>query len=154
MKNNNQQPLIKRIKKVDGIFIAKFNKILEEGSIWDKKVIWEVKQGNKFIADDNNALFVAYWENNISGFLTAYRLQRFDKRKAEILIYDVGVDKNFRQKGIGKVLISEVKKWAKEVEADEVWVLTNTSNLPALALYKSSGESIVESDVIMFTFKI
>ena len=85
-----------------------------------------------------------------------HRLQRFDKRGAEVLIYEIGVREDARQKGIAKALINEVKLWAKEVGADEVWVLTNKSNAAAIALYRSTGgETESETlDEVMFNFRL
>ena len=88
--------------------------------------------------------------------LTANRLQRFDKRGAEVLLYEIGVREEVRQQGIGKALINEVKLWAKEAGADEVWVLTNKSNTAAVALYESMGGK-TESEIpdeVMFIFKL
>jgi len=154
MKNNTKRLHIERIIKVDSEFIKEFNKVLEEEIIWDEKIVWDTQQGKKFIANPDNALFVAYLDNQIVGFLTAHRLQRFDNKKAEVFIYDVGVHKDFRQIGIGKALIAEVKKWAKEVGAEEAWVLTNRSNPAAMALYKSTGGTEDEPDIVMFNYKI
>ena len=150
MDASKQQIRIELIKKVDAAFINQLNVLLDEGMEWDSQ------QGEKFLKDSNNALFVAFLENQAVGFLTANRLQRFDKRGAEVLLYEIGVREDARQKGIGKALINEVKLWAKESGADEVWVLTNRSNTAAVALYQSVGGETESpnSDEVMFNFKI
>jgi ribosomal protein S18 acetylase RimI-like enzyme len=144
----NQMLEIKRIKKVDENFTLQFSSLMDEETFWD------VEQGEKFLANDDNALFVAYWDGLVAGFLSAHRLQRFDKRKAEVLIYEVSVGEEFRQRGIGKALINKSKEWAKEIGADEVWVLTYSSNIPAMAMYKSAGGEEDEPGTRMFTFKV
>jgi len=144
----NSTVVIKRISAASEINGNQFNALRDEGTEWD------AEQGKKYLASEDNALFLAFIEEEIVGFLTAHRLQRLDKRKAEILLYEVSVAPDFRQKGIGKALIDGVKKWGKEVEADEVWVLTERSNLPAMALYQSMGGTRENSDEQMFTFKI
>src|SRR5260370_36047074 len=110
---------IKRITKIDPRTVEQINSVLDEGKAWDKEA------GLRFLAGKGNALFLAYWNNKISGFLTAHRLQRFDERKAEILLYEIGVKEEFRTRGIGKALVEAVKAWGREFQADEVWVLTN-----------------------------
>ncbi len=90
----------------------------------------------------------------MSGFLTAHRLQRFDARQAEILLYEIGIHEDFRQRGIGKALIETGKLWAAEVGADEVWVLTSSSNTAAMRLYASSGGKEDVPGTTMFTFGI
>jgi ribosomal protein S18 acetylase RimI-like enzyme len=140
--------VVKRITSADQTLITQINSLLDTGTEWD------TEQGNKFLENSDNALFIAYWEGKVAGFLSAHRLQRFDKCKAEVLLYEIGVSKDFRQKGIGKALIVKVKDWAKEVDADEVWVLTNKSNIAATALYKSVGGIQENTDDVMYVFKI
>ena len=149
MDKSKPQIRIELIKKVNAAFINQFNGLLDEGTEWD------LQEGAKFLEDSSNALFVAFFENQAVGFLTANRLQRFDKRGAEVLLYEIGVREDARQKGIGKALIREVKLWAKETGVDEVWVLTNRSNTAAVALYQSmGGETESETpDEVMFNFK-
>ncbi len=89
-----------------------------------------------------------------AGFLTAYRLQRLDKRKAEVLLYEIGVHEGFQRQGIGTKLIAAVKEWATQVAADEVWVLTYASNKAAMALYKSASGEEDPPGTRMFTVKI
>jgi ribosomal protein S18 acetylase RimI-like enzyme len=150
MDASKQQIRIELIKKADAAFINQLNGLFDEGTEWD------LQQGAKFLKDSNNALFVAFLENQAVGFLTANRIQRFDKRGAEVLLYEIGVREDARQKGIGKALVNEVKLWAKESGADEVWVLTNKSNTAAVALYQSvGGETESETpDEVMFNFKL
>jgi ribosomal protein S18 acetylase RimI-like enzyme len=150
MDASKQQIRIELIKKVYVALINQLNGLFDEGTEWDSQ------QGEKFLKDSNNALFVAFFENQAVGFLTANRLQRFDKRGAEVLLYEIGVREDARQKGIGKALINGVKLWAKESGADEVWVLTNRSNEAAVALYQSMGGETESpnSDEVMFNFKI
>lgn len=147
--NEKQSSLkIEKVDTIDEKLIFQLNKIFDKGTVWNKT------EGKKFISNKDSVLFLARLENVIIGFLTAYRLQRFDKRKAEILLYEIGVHKDHRRKGVGKALIEKVKKWAFEVEADEIWVLTNTSNIEAMTLYNSAGGKKDIPGTTMFTYKI
>ena len=148
MEELQQKLRIIRITSVDETVIPQINSLLDEGTTWD------LKQGKKFLKNQDNVLFLAFWEEKVAGFLTGHRLQRFDKRKAEVLLYEVGVRENFRKRGIGKTLIGELNNWAKEAGADEVWVLTNRSNTAAVALYQSAGGVTESQDELMYTFKI
>lgn len=150
MEASEQEIRVELIKKSDHAFIHQLNRLLDEGTEWN------LQQGQKFLTDSHNALFVAFLKDQAVGFLTANRLQRFDKRGAEVLLYEIGVHENFRQKGVGKELIKEAKLWAKEVGADEVWVLTNRSNIAAVALYRSMGGKTESQtlDEVMFVFKL
>jgi ribosomal protein S18 acetylase RimI-like enzyme len=139
---------ITRISNTSKFSIEDLNRLLDDGMVWDRE------QGRRFVGNDDNALFIALWEGHAAGFLTAHRLQRFDKRKAEVLLYEIGVHPNYRRRGIGKALIEEVKKWAKEVGADNVWVLTEKDNQAAMAMYKSTGGIEEAPGTIMWEYKL
>jgi ribosomal protein S18 acetylase RimI-like enzyme len=139
---------IERLTSGNNVPISEINTLLDEGTEWDEE------QGKTFLENSDNVLFLAFWGGELVGFLTGHRLQRFDKRKAEILLYEIGVHENFQRKGIGKALMEKVKNWGKEVGADEVWVLTNKSNVAANALYQSSGGMTESPDETMYVFKL
>lgn len=146
MEDNGQEVKIERITAVDEEVIAKVNPLLDEE--------WDVAQGEKFLANPDNALFLAFVEENVAGFLTAYRLQMLDSRRAEVLLYEVAVDENYQRRGIGKQLVEAVKDWARELGAENVWVLTYASNTAAMALYKSGGGEEDEPGTRMFTYML
>ncbi|HET8523733.1 MAG TPA: GNAT family N-acetyltransferase [Thermomicrobiales bacterium] len=122
--------------------------------LFDPGVEWDPAEGQTFLDNPDNAFFVAKYNGVIAGFLTAHRLQRFDKRRAEVLLYEIGVDERYRRLGLGTALVAAVKEWAAEVGADEVWVLTEQDNLPALSLYRSAGPADEMADVVMFTYEV
>lgn len=141
--------LISKLIYSEDIPVSEINSLLDEG------VEWDVVEGKKFLENPDNVFFLAKWDGEFAGFLTGHRLQRFDKRKAEILLYEVGVNEKFQKRGIGKALLEMVKQWAREVGADEVWVLTNKSNIAANALYQSAGGTKEDpDDVTMYSFKL
>jgi GNAT superfamily N-acetyltransferase len=137
---------ILRIKKVSSNLINQINQLFD-----DKK--WDEQQGNIFLSDQNNLFLLAFEKEIPVGFLTAHRLQRFDKRRAEILLYEIGVHQDYRRRGIGKSLINEVKKWAKEINAAEIWVLTEKTNPATMSLYQSAGGIEESPGTIMYVYK-
>jgi ribosomal protein S18 acetylase RimI-like enzyme len=143
-----ERTTISHITQVTDQIIADINAVLDDGKIWD------THQGEKFLQDPNTILFVAYYGDNPAAFLYGYRLQRFDSRKAEVLLYEIAVLEAYRRKGIAIALVEKLKIWAADNEADEVWVLTNKSNEGGMALYSSCGGTIEADDEQMFTFKL
>jgi ribosomal protein S18 acetylase RimI-like enzyme len=139
---------IVRVTHTTPDFAQQINEQFDEGMVWDEE------QGQKFLANPDNALFVTYVEEEMAGFLTAHRLQRFDQRKAEVLLYEIGVHEDYQRRGIGTALIAAVKQWANEVEADVVWVLTEADNEAAMALYASTGGEEDELNTRMFTYRV
>jgi GNAT superfamily N-acetyltransferase len=143
------QPLtIQRLTSVDVALAAQLNPLFDEGTAWD------AEQGRRFLQNRDNLFLVARWDGRPCGFLTAHRLQRFDRRRAEVLLYEIGVDERLRRRGVGAALIAAVKRWAREAGADEVWVLTNTGNAAAMALYASTGGEEDVPGTTMFTYRI
>ena len=123
-------------------------------ALFDAGVAWDAEQGGRFLADPDNLFLVARWEGRVGGFATAHRLQRFDRRRAEVLLYEIGVDEAFRRRGLARALIAGVKRWAAEVGADGVWVLTAADNAPAKALYAATGGHEDVPGAVMFTYRI
>ena len=126
---------------------------VELDALFDPGVTWDVEQGERFLAHPDTLLLVARWDGTACGFLSAYRLPRFDRRRAEVLLYEIGVDEQFQRRGAGRALIEEAKRWAAEVGAEELWVLTEDDNAPARALYAATGGR-EESGFTMFDYRL
>ena len=124
---------VERVAAVDAALAAELDPMFDPG------VAWDPEQGRRFLALADALLLVARWDGVACGFLTAYRLQRFDHQRAEVQIYEVGVEEPFRRRGIGRALVEHAKRWAAEVGASVVWVLTEEDNAAARALYAAMG---------------
>ena len=136
---------VRRETTVDAVLAAELDVMFDEG------VSWDAEQGRRFLAHPDTLLLVARWDGEACGFLTAYRLQRFDRRGGEVLLYEIGVEEPFQRRGVGRALVEEVKRWAVEAGADELWVLTENDNAPARALYAATGGR-EESGFTMFDY--
>ena len=55
------------------------------------------------------------------------------------ILYDLYIDQNFRQAGIGKALMAQARKVALEHGAKRIELETSINNLPAQALYEELG---------------
>jgi ribosomal protein S18 acetylase RimI-like enzyme len=136
---------VHRVTAVDAGLAAELDAIFDEGMSWD------AEQGQRFLAHPDTLLLVARWNGEVCGFLSAYRLQRFDRRGAEVLLYEIGVEEPFQRRGVGRALVEEAKRWAAELAADELWVLTEDDNVPARALYAATGGR-EETGLTMFVY--
>ena len=144
--NDGESLSVRRETSVDAVLAAELDAMFDAGMAWD------IEQGQRFLAHPDTLLLVARCEGEACGFLSAYRLQRFDHRRAEVLLYEIGVQEPFQRRGVGRALVEEVKRWATEVGADELWVLTEEDNAPARALYAATGGR-EESDLTMFDYR-
>jgi ribosomal protein S18 acetylase RimI-like enzyme len=136
---------VRRVTTVDVALAAELDAMFDEG------VSWDAEQGQRFLAHPDTLLLVARWNGEACGFLSAYRLPRFDRRRAEVLLYEIGVEEPFQHRGVGRALVEEAKRWAAAVGADELWVLTEDDNTPARALYAATGGREV-TGLTMFTY--
>ncbi len=115
---------VHRLTSVDEHLAQHLNRLFDEGMFWDHT------QGRLFLSDPSNLLIVAFWDDQPCGFATAYRLQRFDHRRAE------------------------VNRWAREMNAAETWVLTEPTNTAARALYRATGGRADHTEAIMYTYRL
>lgn len=148
----SDQPLtIQRLTAVDEALAAQLNVVF---AVFDDDQAWDAAQGRAFLANPENLFLVARWDGEVCGYLTAYRLQRFDQRRAEVVLYDIAVLDRFRRRGVATSLIAALKRWAAAVGADEVWVLADTDDAAAKAFYAASGGHQDLPDATMFTYPI
>jgi ribosomal protein S18 acetylase RimI-like enzyme len=63
-------------------------------------------------------------------------------------LIDVEVDPTFRRKGFGRLIVSEVFRYARDQFAEVVAVQTSEANAPALGLYHSLGFESVDTAVL------
>ena len=136
---------VRRVTTVDEALAAELDVMFYEG------VSWDGEQGQRFLVHPDTLLLVARSDGEACGFLSAYRLQRFDRRGAEVLLYEIGVEEPFQRQGVGRALVEEAKRWAAELGAGELWVLTEDDNAPARALYAATGGR-EESGLTMFEY--
>lgn len=137
---------VRRLQSVDALLARQLDGLFDEGMVWDDA------EGRRFLADSSNVFVAAFWDDVPRGFVSAHRLQRFDRRRAEVLLYEIGVDEPYQRRGIGAALVAKVERWAEEEGADEVWVLAEGDDARAIAFYRAIGGQDDEQGAIMFTF--
>lgn len=129
----DEQLTVRRERAVDAELAAQLDALFDEGVTWDEE------HGRRYLEDPDALLLVARSDGAVCGFLTAYRLQRFDHRRAKVLLSEVGVEGSFRRRGTGQALIEAAMRWAVEVGAGELRVPTEEDNAPARGLSAAMG---------------
>jgi aminoglycoside 3-N-acetyltransferase I len=94
---------------------------------------------------------VATAGNRVVGGLAAYELQKFERARREIYIYDLAVLEAHRRQGVARGLILELKRVAKARGAYVIYVQADRDDAPAIALYESLG---VREDVHHFDIRV
>jgi ribosomal protein S18 acetylase RimI-like enzyme len=87
------------------------------------------------------------------GFVWGYLLQRLDRDKNQLFVYEVDVSPDARRKGAGTSLMNFVAAYATEHLLMEAFVLTDSDNSAAHGLYKSTGATRAEGLSATFLYE-
>src|SRR5207244_13487719 len=90
-------------------------------------------------------------DDTVVGGLTAYELQKPERERIEIYIYDLAVATAHRRQGIATALIEELKTIAATRGAYVIFVQADCGDAPAVALYSKLG---TRAEVLHFDIKI
>lgn len=104
-----------------------------------------------FLAESTHHLFIAYEDGEPVGFVSGVQMTHPDKGP-EMFLYELAVDEDHRQRGIGTALVTALRELAREKGCYDMWVLTDDGNEPALRTYRKSGSS-ESTDQVMLTWR-
>lgn len=107
----------------------------------------------RLLARDANYLYVASVDTQPVGFLLAYRFPRADRDQDMIYLYEIGVLPEHRRRGIGTKMIQSLKEECRNRNVMEVWVGTEADNVPARALYESTGAKCQGETYAEYTYE-
>jgi aminoglycoside 3-N-acetyltransferase I len=105
----------------------------------------------RLLSSDSFIALVALKKGAVVGAIAAYELQKFEKERSEIYIYDLAVAAAHRREGIATALIQELKKIAVARAAYVIFVQADIADEPAIALYTKLG---VREDVLHFDIAV
>ena len=107
-----------------------------------------------FLSSEDNVLLIARQSGTAVGFLTAYFLDRPADLRPMACLYEIGVPMEHRGQGVGSSLVEAMKELCRDRGALKMWMVTEASNEPAIALYRSTGAD-AQSDEgdILFTYR-
>ena len=85
----------------------------------------------------------------VAGGLVAYELDKFERARREMYIYDLAVRAAHRRQGIATALIGHLRAVAAERGAWVVYVQADHGDGPAIALYEGLGtrEDVLHFDI-------
>ncbi|HKD22998.1 MAG TPA: GNAT family N-acetyltransferase [Rhizomicrobium sp.] len=106
----------------------------------------------EFLRGPQNHLCVAIDDNVVVGFASAIVYNHPDKPR-EMWINEVGVAPSHQGQGLGKALLAALFERARTLGCHEAWVLTETDNSAARALYRSAGGT-EQADTVYVTFAL
>ncbi len=105
----------------------------------------------KLLGGDSFIALVALDGLKVVGGLAAYELQKFERERSEIYLYDLAVLSDYRRMGIATSLIERLKVLAANRGAYVIYVQADTGieDEPAIALYTKLGlrEEVLHFDI-------
>ncbi|WP_027342301.1 GNAT family N-acetyltransferase [Hamadaea tsunoensis] len=101
----------------------------------------------RFLADDRHHLLIAYLDGQPAGMVTGVEMTHPDKG-TEMFLYELGVDKAYRRRGVGRALVGALADLARERGCYGQWVITDEDNDAARATYGGSGGRPAEHQVV------
>ncbi|MDR6631971.1 aminoglycoside 3-N-acetyltransferase I [Phyllobacterium sp. 1468] len=98
---------------------------------------------------DHVIALICVEDDQVVGGLVAYELQKFERQRREIYIYDLAVDEPHRRRGIATSLIEQLRKIARDRGAWVIYVQADYGDDPAVALYTKMGsrEDVMHFDI-------
>jgi len=107
----------------------------EEGNIEEMKKMYEK------LKNDDSYIFLCAMENDklCGSVMGIVCNQLYGNCNPFLLLDNMVVDVNYRRKGIGKKLVAELEKLAKEKKCSQIMLLTETERDDACGFYESLG---------------
>lgn len=92
----------------------------------------------RFLADGRHHLLIAYVDGAPAGMVTGVEMTHPDKG-TEMFLYELGVHRPYRGRGIGTALTSALADLARERGCYGMWLVTEADNAAAQATYERTG---------------
>jgi ribosomal protein S18 acetylase RimI-like enzyme len=109
--------------------------------------------GARLLSDERTFYVVAFHGDRAVGYVYAHELLRRHGDRAMLFVYDLGVEEVFRRRGIATELMRELERIGRSRGLRSGFVLTNASNEPAMAFYRSLGATRPNDDDVMWDFE-
>jgi aminoglycoside 3-N-acetyltransferase I len=103
------------------------------------------------LAKEHVIALVALAGEEVLGGLVAYELDKFERARREIYIYDLAVKAEHRRRGLATALIKRLRAIAARRGAWVIYVQADPGDAPAIGLYEKLG---VREDVLHFDIEV
>jgi aminoglycoside 3-N-acetyltransferase I len=105
---------------------------------------------DKLLAREDMWILAAFSADEIVGGLTAHVLPLTRIESREIFIYDLAVREDHQRRGVGRLLVNDLRRLALDAGIDDLFVPADNDDAHALEFYRAVGG--VASPVTFFTF--
>lgn len=133
------EPVLELLAKEDADFDV-------EGRGTPRKPL-EADDARRYLANPSVLYWVAYEGNEVVGSLYCALLPLRSDNGRELLLYEIGVRKLWRRRGVGRALMAHMEEWMRANGVADVWVLAD--NPVAVDFYRAN-EFLVEAEQPVF----
>lgn len=96
------------------------------------------------LANERGCVLVAEAEGRVVGMCTGQLLVSTAEGGLSLLVEDVVVEQQWRDRGVGRLLMTAVSDWARANKVSRLQLLADRNNMPALDFYQSLGWQTTE----------
>jgi aminoglycoside 3-N-acetyltransferase I len=93
----------------------------------------------RLLAKEHVIALAALIDESVVGGLVAYELEKFERERREIYIYDLAVADTHRRQGIALALVHRLREIAVQREAWVIYVQADYGDDAAIGLYEKLG---------------
>jgi len=94
-------------------------------------------RAREYLANPTVLFWISLDGKIVTGFLQCLVLPIRTGRGREVLLYEIGVRKQYRRQGVGRALMMHMESWMRANDIDEMWVAAD--NPGAEHFYKACG---------------
>jgi aminoglycoside 3-N-acetyltransferase I len=141
---------IKRLDTGDVALLQQLIQLFREVFEREEEIDAEPGYLSHLLRNNTFVAVAALLNDKVIGGLTAYELPMYYSASSEMFIYDVAVSTEYQQRGIGKQLLTALKKYCQQQNILEIFVAAHAEDTHALEFYQATGG--VAEDVVHFTY--
>jgi aminoglycoside 3-N-acetyltransferase I len=132
------------LRKLNAVFGEAFNERETYGAEPPTDLYLEALLTKEYVV-----VIVALIGETVVGGLVAYELDKFERMRREIYIYDLAVDAAHRRRHVATALIQYLREHATQRGAWVIYVQADQGDDPAIALYEKLGtrEEVLHFDI-------
>lgn len=109
----------------------------------------KASMAQRYLANPSVLHWIAFQEGAVLGFLYCTHLLLRHEPGQELLLYEIGVRKAHRRKGVGRALLDHMARWMQANDISEVWVCAD--NQVAVDFYRGCGFTSEEPQPVYMT---
>ena len=130
-----------------------YRKLQSNDQTWLKKITWTFRheevsdaKADELLQNDLIRIYMAYEENQVCGYVLAYVMPRMDMGDDMLMIYHCFVDEHYQRRHIAQTMVNMVLDDARKTGMHYTFLITQSNNAAANALYQKLGGHLHESN--------